>query len=181
MIIDVTKKRNIINGLYVKIKSDNGKEHKGYVTKIISKKDSENGIRVVISSTVTNSLIEGVVIDVPSKNDVHKEIFKFYNLFFSCKEYYSIIDKNNEYFLYSVSKNSQNKKVILLFTSASTAKSFLSKKEIVDEYNLKRISKKNTLQYNFESLAFDYYLLDNCKLVDRNKFNELEKYFLMHS
>lgn len=181
MMIDITKKRNIIKGLYVKIKSDNGKEYKGYVTKILSKKDSINGIRVIISSTVTNSLIEGIVIDVPSKNDVHKEIFKFYNLFFSCNEYYSIVDKNNEYSLYNISKNSQNKKVVLLFTNSSTAKSFLSKNDVFKECNLKRISKKNTIQHNFENLIFDYYLLDNCKLVDKYKFNELEKYFFMHS
>lgn len=179
--IDITKRRNIVNGLYVIIQSDDGKEYKGYVKKVLSKGDSSKGIKVIISSTVTSSLVEGIVIDVPSKNDIRKETFKFYNLFFSGKEYYSIINENNEYILYDISNNIGKKKAILLFTNISTAKNFLSNNKQFKSFNLKRVSKKNTLQYNFEKLTFDYYLLDNCKLVNKHKFNELEKYFLIHS
>lgn len=179
--IDITKRKNIIKGLYVKIECDNGKEYKGYIVKVLSKGDSARGIKVTISSTLTNSLIDGVVIDVPSKNEVHKENFKFYNLFFSGKEYYSIIDENNEYILYDISSGLKRKKVILLFTNSSIAKSFISKNESFKNYTLKRISKKNTIQSNFEKLVFDCYLLDSDKLVDKVKFNELEKYFLIHS
>lgn len=179
--IDVTKRKNIVIGLYVKIELDDGSRHNGYVKKIISKGNSSKGIRVIISSTLTNSLVEGIVIEVPSKNDVQKETFKFYNLFFSNNEYYSIIDSNNEYLLYNSSNKLGNKTMVLLFTDASIAKDFLSKNKKFENYKIKRISKKNTLQYNFEKLSFDYYLLDNCKLVNKYKFNELEKYFLIHN
>lgn len=179
--IDISKRKNIVIGLYVKIQLDNGDEHKGYVKEIISKGNSSKGIRVLISSAITNSLVEGIVVDAPSRNEIQKETFKFYNLFFSKNEYYSIVDNNNNYILYKTSSKLKNKSVVLLFTDVFIAKDFLSKNEEFKKYSLKRISKKNTLQYNFEKLTFDYYLLDNCKLVNKYKFNELEKYFLIHS
>lgn len=179
--IDITKRRNIIKGLYVKIQSDNGKEHKGYVKEVLSKGNSSKGIRVTISSIITNSLVEGIVVDVPSKNDIQKETFKFYNLFFSGNEYYTIVNEKSEYFVYDTSNKLGRKRIILIFNDVSMAKSFLSKNEKFKDYNLKRISKKNTLQHNFEDIVFDYYLLNDCKLVNKNKFNELEKYFFIHN
>lgn len=176
--IDITKRKNIKEGMYVKIKTHNNNEVNGYVKRIISKNNDKNGIRVIIKSSLTNSIEEGVIIDVPSKNDVKKEVFKFYNLFFSEKEFYSFIDCNNNFLLLNISNE---KKAICIFSNALKAKEFLEKYGLNNKYSLKRIGKKNYLCGNFKDLKFNYYLLNNVKLVARAKFDEVEKYFVIHS
>lgn len=177
--IDFTKIKNFKKGLYVKVKSPDGAEHNGYIEEILSKKNSKDGIRVVISSSLTNSLTEGIVVDVPSKNDVQKEVFKYYNLFFSNKEFYSLIDKEGKLYTFKVSKQKISEVVVTLFSDPQKGKDFLLKMNL-EGFSMKRISKKNMLQNNFNSIDYNYYLIDGTKLVQKNKFDELEKYFLMH-
>lgn len=177
--IDFTKIKNLKKGLYVKVKSYDGTEHNGYIKEIISKKNSNDGIKVIISSSLTNSLTEGVVIGIPSKNTVQKEVFKYYNLFFSSKEFYSLIDKDGNLYTFKVSKQNVSEIAVTIFSDSQKGKDFLSKMNL-EGFSMKRISKKNMLQNNFNSVNYNYYLVDGVKLVQKYKFNELEKYFLIH-
>lgn len=177
--IDVTKRKNIKKGLYVKVKTSDNKETKGYVYDILSKTDSKNGIRVIITSELTKCKIEGNVVAVPSKAEIQKEVFKFYNIFFSQKEYYSIIDCNQNFYVHTLYKGNIQKSMVVVFSNHLDAVKFLDKlKE--SELTIKRISKKNLLQNNFSNYKYEYYLLNGVKIVNKNKFDELEKFFLSH-
>lgn len=177
--IDITKVKNLKKGLYVEIEMDNGKRARGYIKEILTKNNNPNGIRVMVFSSLTNSPLEGIVVHVPSKNDVHKENFKYYNLFFSNKEFYSIVDCEGDFHIVKLNKNTSSKQAVLIFSKPDKAKEFLKTLKD-DSLSLKRISTRNMIQSNFSKVHHDCYLIDGIKLVQRIKFEELEKYFSMH-
>lgn len=177
--IDITKIKNIDIGLYVEIVDDNKRKHKGYVKKIISKGNDKNGIRVAITSTLTNSITEGTIISTPSKSEVQKETFKYYNIFFNSKEFFSIIDENGNYYILKLGSKSNTKLAVTIFTNSKEAKKFIESLKD-NSLKLKRISSKKLLITNFSKIQYDCFILEGKKVVNKIKFEELEKYFDMH-
>lgn len=177
--IDITKIKNIDKGLYVEIIDNNKRKHKGYVREIISKGNDKNGIRVIIASTLTNTLTEGTIISIPSKSEVQKEMFKYYNIFFNSKEFFSIIDENGNYYILKLGNKSNAKLAVTIFTNSKEAKQFIESLEN-NSLKLKRISSKNLLINNFSKIQYNCFILEGKKIVSKIKFEELEKYFDMH-
>lgn len=176
---DATKLKNIVIGLYVGIIDDkerylegDAEIRRGYVKKILSKSDNKKGIKVKLS----NGRV-GRVFEIYSKNQIRAESFKFYNTLFYLKNVYSLYHKKNKDFITLKSRNGKGEieNIAFIFSSREKAENIMKKinsKDII----LKRLSKKDTLAHNFDSLKVDKFLIDNERKVSYHIFNNWEKY-----
>lgn len=179
--IDVTLKENICVGLMVEIVEDKNKSTQvltqGCVKRLISNKDCKKGIKVEL----TNGAV-GHIKGIPSKNDIKKEKFKFYNTFFYQEYIYSIWDKKANNFLTVNRVNKINgllEKTIFLFSDMDIAKEKMVGTILDDKnYSIRSIRRKNkSINTIFKNCEFDYYSLDTSKKLSKIKMEELEKHF----
>lgn len=179
--IDVTLKENIIVGLLVDIVEEQNKSTqkitRGRVKRIISNSDCNRGIKVEL----TNGAI-GHSKGVPNKNEIKKDNFRFYNLFFYQEYIYSIWDKKNNNFLVVNRENKINhkfEKSIFLFSSKEIAESKIKGTSLDNNnYLIRSIKRKNKpITIFFKNYDIDYFLIDNSKKINKIRFNELESQF----
>lgn len=180
--IDVTIKKNIIVGLMVDIIEDKNKSSqeitRGYVKRLISNSDCKKGIKVEL----TNGAI-GHIQGIPSKNEIKKDKFKFYNIFFYQEYIYSIWDKKEKKFFIMNRKNNLTNKIektLLLFSS----KELLEKKikgtifENSKEYIIRSIKRKNKdIATFFKDYEFDTVSIDFERKLSKEQLIKLEKKF----
>ena len=176
MLIDVEKIENIKVGLLVDILVDEYKktEHKerGYIKKIISKKDREGGIFVEL----TNGS-KGAILDIISKDQLKKENFKYYNMFLHDKRIVGIWDKNNKEFISCVRKLDKGDLYFTyLFNDLEKAQKTL---KLFDNkiYQLKTISRKTTIKDNFSNIYIKAYYINNEKLISVKSLEKYEELF----
>lgn len=177
--IDVTLKENIVIGLLVDIVEDRNKVSqeltRGYVRRVISNKDCKKGIKVELS----NGAI-GHVKGVPSRNDVKKDTFKFYNIFFYQEKIYSLWDKKaNKFLVLNRSNNGRLEKTILLFSKEEIASSKIKGTSLDNRnYVIRPIRRKNKLIVDFfKNYDIDVFSIDLTRKVTVIKMKELEKKF----
>ncbi|NLZ35802.1 MAG: YwbE family protein [Clostridiales bacterium] len=179
--VDVTIKDNICIGLVVDIVEDKNKSSQiitqGCVKRIISNKDCKKGIKVEL----TNGAI-GHIKGIPSKNDIKKETFKFYNIFFYQEYIYSIWDKKNNKFLVLNRLNKLKNKVektILLFSSNEIANEKIKGTSLDNKnFSIRSIRRKNkTINNFFKNYEVDYYSIDTTRKLSKEKMEEYEKRF----
>lgn len=178
--IDVTKKDNIVIGLMVDIVEDKNKATqevtRGCVKRIISNTDRKKGIKVEL----TNGKI-GAVVGIPSKSDIQKETFKFYNVFFYQDKIYAIWDKKSNKFLVldRINKVSGKKeRTLLLFSSEDIAKSVIKGTSLEDKnYLLRPIKRNKPIVVVFKEYNIDVYSIDTKRKLTALKMKELEEHF----
>ena len=182
--IDVTIKDNICVGLVVDIVEDKNRSTQiittGCVKKIISNKDCKRGIKVELTNGAT-----GHIKGIPSKNDIKKEAFKFYNLFFYKEDIYSLWDKSQNKFLIINRLNRLNKlnknieKTLFLFSSLEEAEKSI-KGTSLDNKNIsiRKIRRKNkSICTFFKNYDINVYYINMNKKLTNIKLEELEKRF----
>lgn len=179
--IDVRLKENIIVGLLVDIVEDKNKSTqeitRGRVKRIISNTDCNRGIKVEL----TNGAI-GHCKGVPNKNEIKKDNFKFYNIFFYQEYIYGLWDKKNNKFLVVNRVNKINdclEKSLFLFSSKEIAEEKIKNTSLENNnYSIRSIRRKNkTITKFFKDYDIDYFIIDTNKKIERIRFEELESQF----
>lgn len=178
--VDVTNKDNIIPGLLVEIVTDKDRETqnvtRGYVKKVLSKSDSKKGIRVELTTGEV-----GNVKYVPSKHDIKKENFKFYNEFFFKEKIFAIWDKSKNGFLVFNRMNKVSGKVeniTLLFTEKDVATNTIKGTSLDSpNYVVRQINRRKPIVENFSELKIDFFSIDGSRKLSFDKMIEWEAYF----
>lgn len=176
--VDVSKINNIVVGLMVDVIDENNKEEtiRGCVKKIISNKDRKKGIKVEL----TNGVI-GSVIGVPSKADIEKEKFKFYNIFFHQDKIYTIWDKESNKFLILDRVNKligKKEKTVLLFTDKEIAKRKLKGSALENNrYDIRQIKRNKAIVKIFENYEVEYYSINTERKLSAIQMKDFEEYF----
>jgi Uncharacterized conserved protein len=178
--VDVTNKDNIIPGLLVEIVVDKDRETqeltRGYVKKVLSKSDSKKGIRVELT---TGEI--GNVKYVPSKHDIKKENFKFYNEFFFRDKIFSIWDKSKNSFLVIGRMNKISGKVeniTLLFTEKEIANNTIKGTSLDSpNYVVRQINRKKSIVGNYSEIKVDFFSIDGSRKLSFDRMIEWEAYF----
>lgn len=179
--IDVTVKDNICIGLVVDIVSEQDKATQkitnGCVKKIISNKDCKKGIKVEL----TNGII-GHIKGIPSKNEVKKDTFKFYNTFFYQEYVYAIWDKSKKKFLILDRVNRINgrlEKTMLIFSSSEIATEKIKGTSLDnDNFSIRSLRRKNkSFDKFFKDYDIDVYSIDMSRKLTKEKMKELEEHF----
>ena len=181
--IDITLKENIVPGLMVDIVEDKNKGSQEYtrgcVKRIISNKDCKKGIKVQL----TNGAI-GNVKGIPSKAELEKNAFKFYNLFFY-NNIFAVWDiKNNKFItLDRINKKSGTKeKIMLLFSTREIAEKKLENTKFIPPvYCVRMVRKKNkSINSFFKNYEVTAYLIDLEKRLSVDKMQYFEEKFKEH-
>lgn len=180
MIIDVTKLKNIVIGLYVGIIDDSERYledeapiRRGYVKKILSKSDNDKGIKVLL----TNGR-KGRIEEIYSKYEIKKENFKFYNKFFHSKKIFTLWDKKNGKYVVIMRQNkitNKNEMVSFLFSDIEVGREYVKKlnnKDIV----IKGINSKIKVTDNFKDLGIKKFIIDNKKKTSCENLIKWEEY-----
>ena len=179
--IDVTIKDNICVGLVVEIVEDKNKATQeltqGCIKRVISNKDCKKGIKVEL----TNGAI-GHVKGVPSKSEIKKETFKFYNTFFYQDTIYGIWDKAKNKFLVleRINRITNNiEKTMLLFSSSEIAEEKIKGTSLDNKnFSIRTLRKKNkSIDKFFKDYDIDVYSIDMNRKLTKLRMKELEEYF----
>lgn len=180
--LDVKIKSNIIKGLIVDIVEEKNKQSqevtRGYVKRLISNSDQKNkGIKVEL----TNGAV-GRVVGIPSKNDIQKENFKFYNVFFYQDIIYGIWDKKNKQFFVIKRQNKLTgriEKTMLLFSDLDIANAKIKGTPFEDRnFQIKSIKRKSKLITNvFKNYDIDVFSINTERKVSIKKMKDLEEKF----
>lgn len=179
--VDVTLRANIVVGLMVDIVEDKNKATQeltmGCVKRIISNKDCKKGIKVEL----TNGAV-GHVKGIPSKNDIKKETFKFYNVFFYQEKIYAVWDKKKKQFLVLDRRNKMNNKIertMLLFSSDEIARDKIKGTSLDDRNFLIRPIRRKSKYITafFKNYDIDVYSIDLERKLTSLKMKELEEHF----
>lgn len=156
--IDLTKRENIIIGLLVEIQTKEDKDEtltRGYVKKVLSKKECSKGIKVELSSGEI-----GYVKNIVTKDLIKKENFKFYNEFLNYCKIFSIYDREKNIFFEFDRQNKNTgklEKIAFLFTNVELGKfmtNSLNKENNTKRYVLKAVSRKKFISNNFNEVRY---------------------------
>lgn len=178
--VDITKRNNIVVGLMVDIVEDKNKATqevtRGCVKRVISNSDRKKGIKVEL----TNGAI-GTVIGIPSKADIQKETFKFYNIFFYQDKIYALWDKKANKFLVLDRINKMTgarERTLLLFSSEDIAKEKIKGTSLDNRnYILRPIKRNKPITVFFKDYEISVYSIDTKRKLTALKMKELEEHF----
>jgi len=178
MEIDITNRNNIKIGMLVEIIAEEDRASqlisRGFIQEIITKDNRAKKISVRL--TVGK---KGIVQRILTKDEIKKENFKFYNLFFFEKYIYSIWNKKTNKYLvinYLNAGLEKNEKTAFLFTEEKSAKEFLS---IINnpDYMVKSINRKKPIVENFKTLEIEYFRINTERKLSYERLIEWEAYF----
>ncbi|WCK57268.1 DUF2196 domain-containing protein (plasmid) [Aneurinibacillus sp. Ricciae_BoGa-3] len=180
MDIDVTLRKNIIKGLLVDIIADEDKETvkltRGYVANVLSKENNKKGIRVELSNGK-----RGRVYSIPSKDDIKRENFKFYNIFFFLPKIYSVWNQTERKYMIIHHMNQamgRTEKTALLFTDKEKAKAFIKGTMYEGkDFAIREINRNKPIPDNFKTLDVDYFRIDGERKLSFERLIEWEQYF----
>ena len=176
MDLDLTKRKTFKKGMYVHIRITDDKESQGYIKSIDTMSDNEKGIKV----TLTNGE-KGKVIHVPTVNEIKKESFKFYNLFFYSKELFSIYNiKERKYLNLSIvnKKNGIAENTIFIFTNREEANKAIELFELDNKiYNLNKLKTSNNILNAFKTLQYDVVRINMNRKLTKELFIDYENRF----
>lgn len=180
MDLDNTKRDNIVVGLLVDIVEDKNKNNqeltRGYIKRIISNKDCKKGIKVEL----TNGAV-GNIKEVPTRNEIKKETFKFYNEFFYLENLYVIWDKKNKryYIMNRTNKLTYEiEKTLLIFSTVEEASKIIKGTPLESkDYMIRPIRRNKFLYLFFKDYDIDMFSINTKRKVSFEKMKELESYF----
>lgn len=178
--MDGTIRKNICKGLLVDIVK---KEHqptgeltRGYVVEILTKSPQHHrGIKVRLSNGAV-----GRVQEIPSKEDIRLENFKFYNIFFQAKKLYSIWNSESETYLVIDHMNTKGvaEKTSFVFDTHEQASSFLKGTKYESKtYPVREINRKKFIADNFAKIGTEFVRINKERKLSLDKLREWENYF----
>ena len=160
---ETTQLRFFKPGLYVLIETQTGEEKRGFIEKILSKKDDERGIRVRLKSGDI-----GHVIEIPTKHDIERETFKYYNLLFHDKIFALRHRKTKEWIILPHEKGR-----LLLLNSQPNDPRFNPH----PDWHWQAVSNQRNWAMLFQSFNPQWVLLNHERLLSFEDFKGLEKKF----
>lgn len=176
--MEVTNKDNICIGMLVEIVAEEDKSTqkltRGYILKIITKDGRAKKITVILTSGK-----KGIVKRIITKEELKRENFKFYNIFFFDKKIYSIWNKKeNKYLVVDhLNKTSGNiEKLAFLFNDNTIAQKVLSQLNDKD-YMLRCINRKKDIVENFKTLDIQFFSINQDRKLSYERLIEWESYF----
>lgn len=175
---NIISKDNICVGMLVDIVADEDRATqemtRGYIREIVTKGNTAKKITVILTSGK-----KGTVKKIVTKEDVKRENFKFYNIFFFDKKIYSIWDrKNNKYLVMDhLNKTSGTKeRLSFLFNDYKIGQDVLNKLNN-DNYMLRAINRKKPIVENFKTLNVEYFSINRDRKLSFGRLVEWENYF----
>ena len=169
----IRSRKHIKVGMLVVIKEEETKElMRGYVKEIITKNNAKKGILVRLRSGKV-----GRVVEIPDRNKVKTEQFKFLNEFLYLKDIYSIWDNENRKFIVL---KSRNENTAVLFSSKDDAFEFIKEKELNKRFNklsVNRLNRKKLIVENFKTLDIKYFIIDKKIKISHDVLREKEIQF----
>lgn len=176
--IDPTVRKNICIGMLVEIQeagsSDPDKLTRGYVQKILSQNNHPKGIKVQL----TNGKI-GRIKNIPTKDKIKMENFKFYNQFFFLPRIYSIWNPQNNQFLVVEHVNKVTKsleKTAFLFDDYQKAIEFIQG-TVYESYPIRTLNRKRTIAENLKKAGAEFVRINKERKVSLEKLELWENYF----
>ena len=163
MMTDITDLRYVKVGLYVVIETKRQEEVSGFVQKILSKTNDPKGIKVQLKNKVT-----GRIIAIPSKHEIERELFKFYNLFFHEPIFIGRHRQTKQFFFIDHPKGN----ILPLFS-----KSYPNEKPINPSYHWQLLSSSRWIQTLMKDQDPDFVYLNHERLIPYEEFKTLEKKF----
>ena len=165
--IDVTQRKNFKKGMLVDITE---KENliRGYISKILSNENQTNGIKVQLSNGHS-----GRIYGVPSKADIEKEDFKFYNLFFNSCEIHTILKENSV-----LLGDANGKKCAYLFSSKEKAKQAVKGTCLEQKpYQIGKLNRKKLITDLLGKYKIDLFIIDMERQLTNDDLKEKEIHF----
>ena len=178
MSIDITMKKNFRPGMLVEIETEEDKVRdtvtRGVIVKVLSKGNQEKGIKVELDTGEV-----GRVYSVPTKDEMRRETFKFYNTFFFLPKIYSVWHKKEKkYYTLAYPSKSGNEKTAFLFVDKGEGERLMEMMNLsATEYIVKEINRKKFIHENFKTLEVDTYRINLNRKLTADKLKELEQYF----
>lgn len=162
--IDISQRSHFQKGMLVDI-LENEKIIRGYIKKIISNENQEKGIKV----SLTNGH-SGRIYGVPSKAEIEKENFKFYNLFFNSCDIYTILKENNVFLL-----DYNGKKCAYLYSSKDIALKSIKNTPLENKpYHIGKLSRNKKIIELLKKYEIDIYVIDMEKQLTNTQLNDYE-------
>lgn len=170
--IDITDKKQIQVGMLVDIRVQE-EIKRGIIKKILSKQSTEKPLKVEL----TNGLI-GRLVGVPSKIDLEKENFKFYNLFLNNSIICALYDRRtNQCYMSNIETSNGKKTVIYLFGNANEAKQMLKGSKFDNKnYYIRPIKRDYYIPYAYPS---DFYIINLKKKISAKNLEGMERKFYL--
>lgn len=161
--IDITKRSNFQKGMLVDIIVGD-KTVRGYIVKILSQEDGKP-IKVQINDGNT-----GRVYQIPSKNDIEKEEFKFFNLFFNTCDIHTII-KGDSLLL----ADCNGLKCAYLFSSKEKAVLSVKGTPMSEKpYHIGRLTRKKNITEILKKYDVDIFVIDMKYQLTNEQLNDKE-------
>lgn len=162
--IDISQRNNFQKGMLVDI-LENEQIIRGYINKIISNDNQTKGIKV----SLTNGHI-GRVYGIPSKFEIEKENFKFYNLFFNTCDIYTILKDKNVFLL-----DCNGKKCAYLYSSKDIAlKSVKNTPLEKNPYKIGKLNRNKNIIELLKKYEIDIFVIDMEKQLTNTQLNDYE-------
>lgn len=162
--IDISQRNNFQKGMLVDI-LENEQIIRGYINKIISNDNQNKGIKV----SLTNGH-SGRIYGVPSKAEIEKENFKFYNLFFNTCDIYTILKEKSVFLL-----DCNGKKCAYLYSSKDIALKSIKNTPLEQKpYNIGRISRNKNIVDLLKKYEIDIFVIDMEKQLTNTQLNDYE-------
>lgn len=164
--IDITKRQNFQKGMLVEIEC-NGEAKRGYIAKILSQEDGKP-IKVELQEGFT-----GRVFQIPSKDDIEKENFRFFNLFFNTCEIHTIMKENS-----LLLGNCGGLKCAYLFSSKEEAKKATKGTSMAEKpYAIGKLTRKKHITELLKKYAVDIFVIDMKYQFTNEELNDKELQF----
>lgn len=169
--IDISDKKQIKVGMLVDIKFRNEEIKRGYIKRILTKEQSNKPLKVELSD---GSI--GRIIGVPSKIDLEKETFKFYNLFLNDSIICALYNrKENQCYMTKSEVNNKTVTTIYLFDNARKAKEMLKGSKFDNKnYYIRPIKREDYIPNLYPS---DFYIINMNKRISAKNLELMERKF----
>lgn len=176
MYYDLTNRKNFKPGMLVDVRFNGGEIDRGYIEKVDSIENNKKGILVTLTKG-----IKGRVVGVPSENEIKKENFRFYNLFFHSKEIYSIYDKKARKYLTLPIFNktiNENENTVLMFTDKEEVdKAYLFFNLDNSQYITNKIDTRKEFLKSFKMLEYSVIRINIKRKLTLELFCSYERKF----
>lgn len=169
--IDITDRKVIKSGMYVDITTEKNEVKRGYIKQILTRENNNKPLKVELTDGNT-----GRILGVPSKIDLEKENFKFYNLFLNESHICALYDrKEDQCYMSKTETPSGVKSTIYLFSDSREAKELLKGSKFDNKnYYIRPIKRTD---YIVKLYISDYYVIDLKKKISMENLEIMERKF----
>lgn len=168
-----TNPNNIKKGMFVEIRIDKTQDDykRGVVKKVLSKNISDKGIKVQLTDGT-----QGRIVDIPTKDELTLETFKFMNQFlYEKNKIYAIWINKEQRFLYA-QKNGLN--ITFLFSSKEAADFFIETSLASKEgYSIRELNRRKFITDQFKNIDIHLFIIDNFFKIKYDTLLDKETHF----